>query len=85
MARGRLKKRLSPALSRLTPPTTAGCGITLIPSHDTSRTTKNQKTLLKPGDTFPSLSLPLARNSEVKLPGDLAGSWAYIVFYRGHW
>ena len=41
--------------------------------------------MLSPGDIFPGLSLPLLRSDKVNLPADLAGSWAYVAFYRGHW
>lgn len=41
--------------------------------------------LLNPGDKFPSITLPIIGGETINLPGDLAGSWAYIAFYRGHW
>jgi hypothetical protein len=41
--------------------------------------------MLSPGDKFPELSLSLLRNDQINLPADLAGGWAYIAFYRGHW
>lgn len=40
---------------------------------------------LENGDTLPSLTAPVVDDGEMTLPDDLKGSWAVIVFYRGHW
>ena len=40
---------------------------------------------LNNGDPFPSLSAPLVGGGTLALPGDLAGSWSVVLFYRGHW
>lgn len=40
---------------------------------------------LENGDRLPSLTAPVVDDGEMTLPDDLAGSWALIVFYRGHW
>lgn len=42
-------------------------------------------TRLENGDVFPTVSAAAADGSEMTLPDDLEGSWALIVFYRGHW
>jgi hypothetical protein len=41
--------------------------------------------MLVPGDRFPELQLSLAGGGSISLPGDLAGNWAYVAFYRGNW
>jgi hypothetical protein len=41
--------------------------------------------MLLPSAAFPDIRLSLVGGSDVSLPEDLAGSWAYIVFYRGGW
>lgn len=46
---------------------------------------KERGPLLTPGDKFPSITIPLMRGEKLALPDDIAGSWAYIAFYRGHW
>ena len=37
------------------------------------------------GDSFPSLSLPAVGGGHLSLPGDLAGGYGVVLFYRGHW
>jgi peroxiredoxin len=37
------------------------------------------------GQTFPTLSATSVGGGKVNLPGDLAGSWGVVLFYRGHW
>jgi peroxiredoxin len=41
--------------------------------------------ILDGGDPFPSLELDKVGGGKVSLPGDLAGSWGVVLFYRGHW
>lgn len=41
--------------------------------------------LLTPGQTFPELALDLADGTSLKLPGDLAGGFGVVLFYRGSW
>jgi hypothetical protein len=41
--------------------------------------------MLVPGDRFPDITLQLAGGGECVLPRDVAGAWAYILFYRGGW
>lgn len=41
--------------------------------------------MLHNGDLFPSLFFPRAGGGEVHLPGDLAGAYGVILFYRGSW
>ena len=41
--------------------------------------------MLSTGDRFPQLTLSLPRGGKITLPGGLGDSWAYIVFFRGHW
>jgi peroxiredoxin len=44
-----------------------------------------QMTLLYPGDRFPALTVALPGGSALHLPGDLAGHFGVILFYRGSW
>lgn len=37
------------------------------------------------GSVFPALQLPAVGGGTLRLPDDLAGSWAAILTYRGHW
>jgi peroxiredoxin len=41
--------------------------------------------MLQNNDIFPSLTLARAGGGEVHLPGDLAGGFGVILFYRGAW
>jgi peroxiredoxin len=41
--------------------------------------------LLHPGDHFPNLDVPLTGGGTLALPGDLAGSFGVVLFYRGAW
>jgi peroxiredoxin len=43
------------------------------------------KTLLHPGDAFPELIVNLPDGRTVHLPGDLAGRFGVVLFYRGAW
>ena len=40
---------------------------------------------LKNGQTFPELKIPAVGGAILSLPGDLVGSYAVILIYRGHW
>lgn len=42
-------------------------------------------TRLGNGEVFPTVTAPAVDNGAMTLPDDLEGSWALIVFYRGHW
>lgn len=42
-------------------------------------------TLLHNGDAFPKLQVHAVDGGTVSLPGDLAGSWAVVLTYRGEW
>jgi peroxiredoxin len=42
-------------------------------------------TLLHPGDPFPGLIVNLSGGRAVHLPGDLAGRFGVVLFYRGAW
>ncbi len=37
------------------------------------------------GSRFPFLSFPKVGGGELKLPGDLAGAYGVVLFYRGSW
>ena len=37
------------------------------------------------GRTFPTLELPSVGGGKMQLPGDVAGSWAAVLIYRGAW
>ena len=41
--------------------------------------------MLQNNDAFPSLTFPRAGGGEIHLPGDLAGGFGVILFYRGSW
>jgi hypothetical protein len=34
---------------------------------------------------FPDIELSIAGGDTMSLPGDVAGSWAYVLLYRGGW
>ena len=40
---------------------------------------------LSDGDPFPPLHASRLEHGTMTLPADVAGRWAIIVFYRGHW
>jgi peroxiredoxin len=42
-------------------------------------------TLLRPGDPFPGLLVNLPGGRSIHLPGDLAGRFGAVLFYRGAW
>lgn len=42
-------------------------------------------TLLAPGDTFPSITVPRSGGGEIHLPDDLRGYNGVVLFYRGSW
>jgi peroxiredoxin len=41
--------------------------------------------LLHPGHPFPALSVALPGRRALRLPGDLAGHFGVVLFYRGSW
>ncbi len=41
--------------------------------------------MLDTGDPFPSLEIAKVGGGRISLPGDLAGDWGVVLFYRGHW
>jgi peroxiredoxin len=43
------------------------------------------KTLLRPGDQFPALTVARADGGTLRLPDDLAGQFGVILFSRGSW
>jgi peroxiredoxin len=42
-------------------------------------------TLLGPGDTFPTITVPRAGGGTISIPDDLAGGFGVVLFYRGSW
>ncbi|MDA0999052.1 MAG: hypothetical protein O2807_00870 [bacterium] len=40
---------------------------------------------LDTGDVFPDLAFKKLGGGTISLPGDLAGNWGVILFYRGYW
>jgi peroxiredoxin len=42
-------------------------------------------TLLSPGDTFPSLTLPRVGGGSLTIPDLLEGRYGIVLFYRGSW
>jgi peroxiredoxin len=41
--------------------------------------------LLSPGQSFPHLTAGLADGQSLNLPGDVAGGFGVVLFYRGSW
>ncbi len=41
--------------------------------------------ILDGGDTFPQMTFSKVGGGELSLPGDLAGEWGVVLFYRGSW
>jgi peroxiredoxin len=41
--------------------------------------------MLHNGDVFPSLTFPCAGGGEISIPGDLAGAFGVVLFFRGSW
>jgi len=41
--------------------------------------------VLHNGDSFPGLTVPTVGGLPLSLPGDLAGSFGVVLFYRGSW
>jgi len=41
--------------------------------------------MLLPGNRFPDIRLPVSAGKAIALPRDVAGFWAYVLFYRGGW
>lgn len=39
---------------------------------------------LTAGEAFPDLTAPSVSGDELVLPDEAAGSWAAVLFYRGH-
>jgi hypothetical protein len=37
------------------------------------------------GETFPNLSISLAKGGTIDLPGGIGSKYGVILFYRGHW
>jgi peroxiredoxin len=44
-----------------------------------------QKTPLRPGDPFPTLTVALPEGRTLRLPDNLAGHYGVVLFYRGSW
>jgi peroxiredoxin len=42
-------------------------------------------TVLHNGDSFPTLTIGALGDRQISLPGDLAGSFGVVLFYRGSW
>ena len=42
-------------------------------------------TLLNPGDPFPLITVHRAGGGDIELPGELAGHFGVVLFYRGSW
>ena len=40
---------------------------------------------LQQGDRFPSITLNLVGGGQVRIPEDVPGRYASVLFYRGHW
>jgi hypothetical protein len=40
---------------------------------------------LQQADRFPSLDLKLLDGSTIRIPDEMPGRYAVLLFYRGHW
>lgn len=40
---------------------------------------------LQQGDRFPSMTFKAVDGSQVRIPEDVPGRYAAVLFYRGHW
>lgn len=40
---------------------------------------------LGPGDPFPNYTVPSTNGETLKIPADIKGEYAVIIFYRGIW
>src|SRR5947208_15204781 len=40
---------------------------------------------LRNGEPFPTITASRVGGGEMTIPQDLAGRWAVLLFYRGHW
>ena len=40
---------------------------------------------LQQGDRFPTLDLKLVSGETIRLPNEMPGRYAALLFYRGHW
>jgi peroxiredoxin len=40
---------------------------------------------LQQGDRFPSLDLKVTGGETIRLPDQMPGRYAALLFYRGHW
>ena len=40
---------------------------------------------LQQGDRFPLMSFELVGGGELRIPEDMPGRYAAVLFYRGHW
>jgi peroxiredoxin len=40
---------------------------------------------LQQGDRFPSLALKLVDGTTIRIPDEMPGRYAVLLFYRGHW
>ena len=40
---------------------------------------------LQQGDRFPSMTFELAGGGTLRIPEDMPGRYAAVLFYRGHW
>ena len=40
---------------------------------------------LQQADRFPALTLKLVDGGSVRLPEEMTGRYAVLLFYRGHW
>ena len=41
--------------------------------------------LLRPGDTFPELTLTVPGEQQIPVPGSFAGEFGVVLFNRGAW
>ena len=46
---------------------------------------RSNTTQLDTNDRFPDFEVELLDSGNLRLPGDLAGSWTVVLAYRGHW
>ena len=40
---------------------------------------------LQQGDRFPSMTFNTVDGKQIRIPDDMTGRYAAVLFYRGHW
>ncbi len=67
--------------------THGGLNVCRLPNQPQLEIKKDQRMAkkLQQADRFPALTLKLVDGSSVRLPDEMPGRYAVLLFYRGHW